>query len=71
MTRCKVICDKKTIYPTCGELSFRAVINGSPENELFFKYTPNGQITLSVVSPEILEQFVPGQEYYVDFTGLI
>ena len=38
------------------------------ENGKFFQYTPSGQIDLSIVTPETAKFFVPGQEYYVEFT---
>jgi hypothetical protein len=44
------------------------VSSGSPENESFYRYTPSGQIELSVVKPETSAQFELGKEYYVDFT---
>lgn len=48
-----------TLYPVTG---------GSGENESFFKYTPAGHITLSIVNPAAAEQFTEGAEFYVDFT---
>ena len=44
------------------------VSSGSEENKQFFKYTPAGSIDLSTVNPEAAAQFVPGREYFVDFT---
>ncbi len=55
--------------PTNGHsIRLQAVVNGSPENESFYKWTPSGQIQLSVVSPAVAEKFVVGKQYYVDFT---
>lgn len=45
------------------------VVGGSPENEKFFKYTPGGQINLGTINPAAAEQFVPGRQFYVDFTA--
>lgn len=51
-----------------SEIHLSAVYSGSPENEAFFKMTPGGNISLVTVSPKAAEQFIPGKEYYVDFT---
>lgn len=45
------------------------VINGSKENEDFFKYTPGGQVNILVDNEAAREQFEVGKEYYVDFTA--
>ncbi len=44
------------------------VTSGSPENEKFFKWTPGGQIQLGTINPHAAAQFVPGKQFYVDFT---
>jgi len=44
------------------------VVDGSDENKAFFKYTPGGQIILSVVNPAASDQFEEGKFFYVDFT---
>jgi len=69
MVRAKFICDKvsKTRYEN-HEVVLTPVTSGSEENKDFFKWTPGGQITLSVVNDKAVQQFVPGKEYYVDFT---
>lgn len=46
----------------------QAVSNGSPENVSFFKWTPSASISLSTMNPAASQQFVPGKEFYVDFT---
>lgn len=38
------------------------------ENYKFWKATPSGELKLGTVLPEVAEQFVIGQEYYIDFT---
>lgn len=48
--------------------SLTAVSSGSPENAEFFKWTPSARIELSTMNPVAAEQFVPGKEFYVDFT---
>lgn len=44
------------------------VTSGSPENEAFYKWTPGGGIELSTLNPAAAEHFVPGRQFYVDFT---
>jgi tRNA U54 and U55 pseudouridine synthase Pus10 len=44
------------------------VINGSAENETFFKYTPGGELNLAVVNIEAAKQFEVGKEYYIDIS---
>ncbi len=39
-----------------------------PEDQRFQKATPTGSATFQVDNPAALEQFVPGQSYYVDFS---
>jgi len=66
--RAKFSCDKKTLNDEQGEVLFRPVTTGSPENKSFFKFTPGGEIKLTVVNPAALAQFEEGKCYYVDFT---
>ena len=51
-----------------SSIQLHPVVGGSAENDAFFKYTPGGTISLSVVSAEVAEQFETGVEMYVDFT---
>lgn len=48
--------------------SLQPVTGGSPENANFFKWTPSGQIQLGTINPEAAKLFVPGREFFVDFT---
>lgn len=50
-----------------GELTFRAVTNGSEENDKFFKYTPSGTIQMGVVNKDVLDMLEEGASYYVEF----
>jgi len=49
-----------------GTVRFCPVINGSPENESFYKYTPGGSLVLSTINQAAFDQFTAGKEYYVD-----
>lgn len=44
------------------------VTSGSPENAEFFKWSPSGTIELGTLNPAAAAHFVPGLEFYVDFT---
>jgi hypothetical protein len=44
------------------------VTTGSDENKEFYRATPAGKIELSTVNLAAGDQFVPGSEFYVDFT---
>lgn len=44
-----------------------AVYGDSDENKKFFKWTPNGTISIGVLNKAAWEQLVLGGEYYVDF----
>ena len=51
-----------------GSVKLSPVMGGSPENDKFFKWTPGGCIDIGTVNPEALAQFIPGAQFYVDFT---
>ena len=41
------------------------------EDESFFKYNSAGSIQITIDNPEVMKHFIPGQEFYVDFTPVI
>ena len=45
-----------------------AVTDGSEENKRFFRWTPNGTISIGILNPEAWKQLELGKSYYVDFT---
>lgn len=49
-------------------VKLQPVTSGSPENELFYKWTPSGEINLSTINTNVAKEFIPGLEFYVDFT---
>jgi hypothetical protein len=54
---------------TEGTRSFRfsAVYDdGIPENQRYARYTPSGELRISVDNPGVT--FEPGRDYYLDFT---
>jgi len=69
-TRAKFRCDSVTSFTDASRrtYTFSAVYDAStPENARFTKYTPWGELKMTVDNPEV--EFTPGQEYYVDFTS--
>lgn len=45
-----------------------AVVDDSPENKEFFRWTPSGQVSLHCVNEKANSQFIVGEEYYVDLS---
>lgn len=66
--RCELVTFHKTTAGTTYNVTLRPVTVGSDENKEFYKYTPAGNIELTVVSENTADMFVPGKEYFVDFT---
>lgn len=70
ITRCKFTCRSKrehisydqTVY---YDYEFSAVTGNSPENKLFWKWTPSGSLVVSTV---IDGTFKLGKDYYIDLT---
>lgn len=68
-TRCKFRCETVTLAKDTAVINLVPVTSGSPENEKFFRYTPGGEVKLSVVDRKTADAFVPGKEYFVDITA--
>ena len=68
--RAKFRCDSITKTEHGTSIKLYPVTSGSDENEKFYKYTPAGSVELSTINAEAAKQFVPGAEYYVDFTPM-
>jgi len=47
------------------DLTFYAVGDNSPENKIFWKYTPSGEFHFITVNAEAAKMFKFGHEYYV------
>lgn len=69
MMRAKFRVDQKTEYANNGmEIRLSVVTSDNEENKKFFKWTPAGTISVSLVNKETADSFIVGKEYYVDFT---
>jgi hypothetical protein len=68
--RAKFKCDRAEKYfsgdDECVTVYFNAVIDDSPENASWSKWTPSGQLQMTISNPALLEHFVPGKEYFLD-----
>lgn len=62
MVRCKFKCESAKD----GRIILRAVSSGSPENEQFFRYTPNGVLDVSTINEAAVRHFTVGAEFYID-----
>ncbi len=69
-TRCKFVCQECKIGNAGDGLIYTyklaAVTSGSPENEEFWKWTPNGELNFDCVAQR--DAFIPGEEYYIDIS---
>jgi hypothetical protein len=72
MVRAKFTCNSIRYYAYGErELCFDAVYDdGTPENQRFSKATPSGTLTITVDNPSAAAFFIPGKQYYLDFTAV-
>jgi hypothetical protein len=54
-----------TFYPVCKH-SYDET--GLDEDNTFAKFSPSGELKLTVVNPALLGVIEPGQKFYLDFT---
>jgi hypothetical protein len=72
-TRCKFRCESKVPAWEGStdhfKVSFQTLYDTSiPEDERFSKYTPSGQMEVTISNPAALEMIQPGQDYYIDIS---
>lgn len=67
-TRAKFTVSEKTELKDGYRVKLYPMYTGSDEDKAFYKYTPQGEIWMSLVQPETAAQFKVGSYYYVDFT---
>jgi len=60
-----VVSEELSAYPVCGNNPFGP--NGESEDNTFARFTPSGQLSLTVNNPDLFGKFKPGQKFYVDF----
>ena len=62
----KFKCTSVTDYGADKAVTLSAVTSG-PGNESWAKYTPGGEVKLTITNPAAYEQFRPGVEYLLSF----
>lgn len=43
--------------------------DGSDEDNTYAKFSPTGELTLSIANPALLGKIEPGQKFYLDLTA--
>lgn len=69
-TRAKFVVQSRTEIQSGYTIILKAVTGTSEENASFFKFTPNGTLDLGLVQPDTAAAFIPGTEFYLDFTAV-
>jgi len=70
MVRAKFWVTEVTLTQDGATVQMHPVTDGSLENDEFYKWTPGGSLTLSLVSLETAKFFKPGSAYYLDLTAI-
>lgn len=66
--RAKFFVQSVTHTSSGGSVKLSAVCRGE-DNKTWASYTPSGTIDLMTINQDALDQFKPGDEFYVDFTA--
>jgi hypothetical protein len=70
MVRAKMQCWEVSQNGGTENIRLHAVTGGSDENKQWAKYTPCGDLTLSIDNPDAQGKFVQGKEYFIDITPI-
>lgn len=54
--------------PESEEIQLNAVYGDSEENKQWSKWTPQGQLNITINNPDAIGKVLSGHEYFVDFT---
>ncbi len=72
MVRAKFRCDRAEKFfsgeDECVSVDFDAVIDDGPENASWSKWTPSGQLQMTISNPRLVDHFVVGKQYFLDIT---
>jgi hypothetical protein len=67
--RAKMLCDQATTEPWGGTfVRLSAVSTGNPEDNNYALGVASALVEMTIDNPAVLDAFVPGKKYYVDFT---
>lgn len=58
----------ETLYFNAVSRSDSYPDDGTDENNTYAKFSPSGQLALTVANPALIGKFAEGEEYYLDFT---
>lgn len=70
----KVVRHQAAPGQSCEEVHFRCVSdskygpNGESEDNTFARYSPSGELRITITNPALAGAFTPGEKTYVDFT---
>lgn len=54
---------------TCNAVAAKAYpADGSDEDNTYAKFSPSGELSLTIANPALLGVIEPGQKFYLDFT---
>ena len=59
-------CEELVMAPVCKREGYDE--SGLDEDNTFAKFSPSGQLTLTVANPALFGKINPGEKYYLDFT---
>lgn len=59
-------CQQVVMIPVCGNKPYGP--NGESEDNTFARYSPSGELKLTITNPDLVGKIRPGQRVYVDFT---
>lgn len=58
--------DRITCNAVCRSDSYPA--DGSDEDNTYAKFSPQGELSLTIANPALIGKIEPGQKFYLDFT---
>ena len=58
--------DRITCSAVCRSTPYPA--DGSDEDNTYAKFSPSGELTLSIANPNLIGKIEPGTKFYLDFT---
>jgi hypothetical protein len=54
---------------TCNAVAAKSYpADGSDEDNTYAKFSPQGELSLTITNPVLLGRIEPGQKFYLDFT---
>lgn len=66
--RAKFECKEVEEFEGSEEVYLEVVCGDTAENQDFNEATPSGELKMAIDNPEAMGFFIPGEEYYLDFS---